>query len=978
MAPSSGITQDKPITPDTFIAYNDALQAAALYTTRLAATSLPSDLPFHRSIDSALACDVDALSSRVLGLTSRLILLASGKTDRLEEEEDIVDDFVRNIVDSMEGMLESTDSALDVFLGRKKDPVIPLPAVPVDPRQNTKPKKQQQPRGRLDPALTHASHLEKPQLSFKHTLPNADESPYIPTSLIPHKWCAKVPLGYVFHDEQPKKDAEDSRDEDAEEEERKKRTIHPYYYELTHPSYPNHVFSPPSNPLYPSPLDISSSAFISTNTISSSQPLTFVSTPKTLFALANTISTATELAIDLEHHSYRSYRGFLALMQISTREADFVVDLLVPEVREGLRQGKGKSIGESEEERMAREAGQVIARVFADPSIIKVFHGAESDMVWLQQDFNIFVVGLFDTFHASKLLEFPKHSLANLLETYCDFIPDKRYQLADWRIRPLPAEMLTYARSDTHFLLYIYDKLRLSLIERASTSSLPPPTPDATFTLVTNTIQVNPAHALIQSVLTRSSRTALRLHEIEMYDADRGTGSGGWDALARKWNKAGLTAGGRRERETEVQGVMRTQGVVYRAVHRWREDVAREEDESTRYVLSTHHLFALAERMPTTVPELLSLFGSPGGLSGGVPPVLRRRAGELVGVIKSAMEAVEFRFNERYSRQDGGKDVEMAVSVGITGEPMAAGTSTTSLSAIEPTSESRLWANPTSSTSSVAAATTRSSLLGGGIAEQQVHVQMATSSSVVGGMRTFAAARSVLFGSALAGTTTSSGARKSTFTHERIPNAAERFKALVEKIHKTLVIAPVVPTPAVSVKTEPRESTQSGIFINASTNSSSTAPSVSASTPAAQVEIPFVPAHQRQSTLNPLIYAPLEDDTIIVVGQGGARQRKRKREKTRGLGQIAPSKSGARSGASTSDQGGEVEEFDYSNVPNLLDGDGDDRGVGEPGGVGGEGETKKKKQGQVRGSGLFEYGNFRAPPRDQREVKSGNKTHTFR
>lgn len=55
--------------------------------------------------------------------------------------------------------------------------------------------------------------------------------------------------------------------------------------------------------------------------------------------------------------------------------------------------------------------------------------------MWLQQDFNIFVVGLFDTYHASKVLDFQKHGLANLLEAFCDFIPDKRYQLADWRIR---------------------------------------------------------------------------------------------------------------------------------------------------------------------------------------------------------------------------------------------------------------------------------------------------------------------------------------------------------------------------------------------------------------------------------------------------------------------------------------------------------------------------------------------------------------
>ena len=40
---------------------------------------------------------------------------------------------------------------------------------------------------------------------------------------------------------------------------------------------------------------------------------------------------------------------------------------------------------------------------------------------------------------------------------------DKRYQLADWRIRPLQQEMLLYARMDTHYLLYMYDLLRVRL-----------------------------------------------------------------------------------------------------------------------------------------------------------------------------------------------------------------------------------------------------------------------------------------------------------------------------------------------------------------------------------------------------------------------------------------------------------------------------------------------------------------------------------
>lgn len=93
------------------------------------------------------------------------------------------------------------------------------------------------------------------------------------------------------------------------------------------------------------------------------------------------LKQAEEIAVDLEHHSYRSYSGFLCLMQISDRHRDWIVDLLA--VRDDI---------------------QAINEVFTDPKIVKVFHGSDSDIVWLQQDFSVYVVNLFDTFHASKLL----------------------------------------------------------------------------------------------------------------------------------------------------------------------------------------------------------------------------------------------------------------------------------------------------------------------------------------------------------------------------------------------------------------------------------------------------------------------------------------------------------------------------------------------------------------------------------------------
>jgi len=44
---------------------------------------------------------------------------------------------------------------------------------------------------------------------------------------------------------------------------------------------------------------------------------------------------------------------------------------------------------------------------------------------------------------------------------------DKSFQLIDWRIRPLKSSMLDYARNDTHWLIYLYEKLKEELITHA-------------------------------------------------------------------------------------------------------------------------------------------------------------------------------------------------------------------------------------------------------------------------------------------------------------------------------------------------------------------------------------------------------------------------------------------------------------------------------------------------------------------------------
>lgn len=137
-----------------------------------------------------------------------------------------------------------------------------------------------------------------------------------------------------------------------------------------------------------------------------------------------------EIAIDLENHSKHSYQGFLCLMQISTRSTDYLVDCLA------LRSKLG-----------------ILNNIFTNPRVIKVLHGCDYDVVWLQRCLGLYLVNVFDTGRAARRLGFPSFGLAYLLKSYAGVDAQKQFQLADWRIRPLPDALERYAREDTHYLV---------------------------------------------------------------------------------------------------------------------------------------------------------------------------------------------------------------------------------------------------------------------------------------------------------------------------------------------------------------------------------------------------------------------------------------------------------------------------------------------------------------------------------------------
>jgi exosome complex exonuclease RRP6 len=126
----------------------------------------------------------------------------------------------------------------------------------------------------------------------------------------------------------------------------------------------------------------------------------------------------------------------------------------------------------------------------------------------------------------------------------------------------------------------------------------------------------NPEEDRVRRVLEKSKETSLQTYENPIYDAKDGSGPVGWyKALFRNPN-----------------AFNKEQFSVFKAVHQWRDNIARQEDESLHYVMANHALFSVARSMPLDKPALFNV-------AQPISPIVRLRADELVGTIARAKEA---------------------------------------------------------------------------------------------------------------------------------------------------------------------------------------------------------------------------------------------------------------------------------------------------------------------------------------------------
>ncbi|OEH79890.1 exosome component [Cyclospora cayetanensis] len=373
-------------------------------------------------------------------------------------------------------------------------------------------------------------------------------------------------------------------------------------------------------------------------------PLVIVETPRQLREMLDELCSGRHrvVALDTEHHSYESYKGFVCLLQLSTCTSagapkDFLVDPFS----------------------LFYELTQ-LNRLTADPKILKVMHGATSDVLWLQasgkrfsetvplcafaslpraaflrapsvwlrsahfvsclrpsvtpyqaqagRDFSVYFVNVFDTAVAARTLTIPGGaSLANLLSFYLKKRKDTKMQLADWRIRPLSDEMKNYGRSDTHYLPYLYQCMQNQLLSRDDETGIYTLRCTTPHDLGTPTAS---GRAAVLGVLQRSRNICLSLYTEGPFDAE---------AEAAQMLRRNNTA------------LAPLSVAVLKGLLAWRDSVARKRDVSPHAVLPNACVLLLAQRRPLEHVHLRHAIRP-------TPAAIHRYGPEILKAIQTALE----------------------------------------------------------------------------------------------------------------------------------------------------------------------------------------------------------------------------------------------------------------------------------------------------------------------------------------------------
>ncbi len=156
------------------------------------------------------------------------------------------------------------------------------------------------------------------------------------------------------------------------------------------------------------------------------------------------------VAIDCETMGLNPHRDRLCLVQMSAGDGEAHM------VQVAQRQGGAPNL----------------ARMLADPAVLKLFHFGRFDIAVLEHAFGVRTAPVYCTKIASKLVRTytDRHGLKYLLSELCGIDISKQQQSSDWGAAELSAAQLDYAASDVLYLHRLRAELDIRLAREGRTA----------------------------------------------------------------------------------------------------------------------------------------------------------------------------------------------------------------------------------------------------------------------------------------------------------------------------------------------------------------------------------------------------------------------------------------------------------------------------------------------------------------------------
>lgn len=173
-----------------------------------------------------------------------------------------------------------------------------------------------------------------------------------------------------------------------------------------------------------------------------------ITTPEQISALALELKKSPLIAFDTEFIRENTFYPEVELLQIADANTTWLVD---------IRAFRSRS---SKRERSAHPALEPLFQVLEDPSILKIVHAAQGDQECLFTAFRVVAKPSLDTAIAAALTGYGEQiGLSNLLKDALNVSIKKGHARTNWGVRPLPPELMVYAREDVAHLVRLAEHL---------------------------------------------------------------------------------------------------------------------------------------------------------------------------------------------------------------------------------------------------------------------------------------------------------------------------------------------------------------------------------------------------------------------------------------------------------------------------------------------------------------------------------------